>query len=76
MAKIEEVQEDISLMSKLLMASVGTMVIIAGGVSGLILSAETGGVFWVGVVVTIVLFVVFCGLLVRVKSLIRLLGGL
>lgn len=76
MSKIDAVKEDIFLMSKLLMASVGTMVVTTGGVAGLFLSgrmsAQVSFIFAVGVATVIVLAVLFYGLFMRIRYLIHL----
>ncbi len=76
MAKIDEIREDISLTSRLLMMSIGTVVVTVGGTVSLGLAEENWGIFSIGFVATFALSVICSSLLRRVRRFIRQLGEL
>ena len=76
MAKIDQVKEEIALLTKLLMVFIGTLILIISGVISLHLTGETSVIYWFGVLAIAILVVLCLYLFIVIWRQIRHLGAL
>ncbi len=76
MAKMDELKEDILLMSRLMTMFIGAIILTVGGISSLYLVGERSEIYWLGIFSVAVLVVVCLYLVFRVRQQIQRLGRL